>query len=432
MMLCVTVRAQNPPAPANERSVRSFSGQFVVRGNSSTVLQPKLPEFARDGKHLVLQPALLTVSCERIKQTLDGLLNDRSQWKSKIFVSLQPAQTAEDEIGFLAEHFKDGWAYRMEIPTPVDRTRLVRAVTLVWLTEHANRKGGERSAEIPLWLLEGLTQTLLADHAVEVLLTPPQAAENFVPISRSVVTNDMSQAWRKQAQRGPMSLEELSWPKENQLNGVDAAIYGQSARLFISELMRFQDGRDCLRTTIEELPNYLNWQMAFLRGFRTHFTKLLDVEKWWALQVDFFNNRDAHGMWSSSESWQKLDAILRTPVEARRDLKELPQSTEIPFKTVLSEWEFQQQEPVLTTKLTELDSARGRVAPEFVSLVDSYRRFISEYLTTQKKRKVQFDVAVQEAAKQFEVLELIRQKMKPKAAAPVASAGPTMPKPVKK
>jgi hypothetical protein len=417
--LCFSAVAQTS-IPLN-RSVRSFSGQFIVTGASKGVLAGRQPDFARDGKHLVLQPALMAVSCERIKQALDNELNDHSQWRSKIFVTLFSAETADDEIGFLAERFKDGWSYRLEIPTPVERTRLVRAMTQAILTEHANRQAGERSAEIPLWLVEGFTQQLLSDHGAEVLLSPPESAVNLVPISRSVVTNDVAKVWRRLGDKGPMSLEELSWPKDNQLSGPEAAGYGESARLFIKELLQFQDGQVCLRETLEQLPNFQNWQMAFLCGFKPHFSRQLDVEKWWALQANYFNDRDVHGLWSAEESWAKVEAILIAPIETRRDKEDLPATSEVPLTTVIKDWNFERQSQTLTEKLTELNGARDRVSLEFVPLVDSYRRALSDYLSIRKKSPARIKAASQQLLKLFELFELERQKLKPKNAAPIAS-----------
>src|SRR5260221_309389 len=81
--------------------------------------------------------------------------------------------------------------------------------------------------------------------------------------------------------RPPLSFEGLSWPSDAHLSGEAGDVYRASAQLFVHELLRFQDGRACLRTMLDGLPQHYNWQFAFLQGFKSHFQRLQDAEKWW-------------------------------------------------------------------------------------------------------------------------------------------------------
>ena len=54
---------------------------------------------------------------------------------------------------------------------------MIRAIVQTLLLEVANRQARERSAEIPLWLAEGLTQHLLAAAEADLVLEP-QARRN--------------------------------------------------------------------------------------------------------------------------------------------------------------------------------------------------------------------------------------------------------------
>ena len=71
------------------------------------------------------------------------------------------------------------------LPDVLPRTRFVRALTGVVLLEFANRDAGARSAEIPAWLTDGLSQQLLATGAVEIVLSSPGRTVNGLPESRT-------------------------------------------------------------------------------------------------------------------------------------------------------------------------------------------------------------------------------------------------------
>jgi hypothetical protein len=420
-------------APYDSVSARSVSGQFIVY---SAQQHSPAQDFSNDATLLKLDPSLVAVSCERIKQVLASELGPGGQWRGKVHLALRPAQSADDEITLIAERFKDGWGYRLEVPNPVERKRFVRGVVQALLLEEANRQAGERSAEIPVWLAEGLARNVLAAHELEVILPPPRLAVNRLIITPREVnarrSDSLATARRDLREHAPLTLEELSWPKDEQLLGAAGGIYRSSAQVFVSELLRFPDGRACLHAMLEDLPKFYNWQMAFLSAFKPHFQRQLDVEKWWALQVEWFTGRDASGLWTPEESWVKLDRILRAPVQVRRQKKDLPAAAEVPLSTVIREWDFDRQKKTLRAKLGELDGARQRVAPGLLPLVDEYRRALADYLTNRDRAglvlpgsKVASPGAksvVRETLRRFDVLESQRQELKPKPAAPVASA----------
>ncbi|HNM37089.1 MAG TPA: hypothetical protein PKI33_08500, partial [Anaerolineales bacterium] len=91
----------------------------------------------------------------------------------------------------------------------------------------------------------------------------------------------------------------------------------------------------------------LNWQMAFLRGFKPHFARQLDVEKWWSLQMEFLTGRDERGLWTLAESWNKLDQLLRVPIQVRRQKQDLPTLAEASLTSVIAEWDYTRHGPAL-------------------------------------------------------------------------------------
>lgn len=427
--------------PLDNAAVRSVSGQFLVL-NPPT--RARTPDLSGDSRLVKLEPSLLTVMCERVKQALTEEIGPGGQWRGKVYLTLRPAWSADEEVNFVAEHFKDGWVYRLELPNPVERTRLVRALVQAVLLEQANRNAGERSAEIPLWCSEGLRRQMLATRGLEIILPPPQTKENQLRLDRVVVesrrTNAVTLARLALGEQGPLSLEELSWPKDNVLAGPEAERYQLSAQIFVAELLRFEDGRDCLRQMLADLPRFLNWQLAFLGAFKPHFARQLDVEKWWALQTELMTGRTENGLWSATESWNKLDQILRVPVQVRRERADLPRVTDVSLGTVIVEWDAGRQLLALRGKVTELQAARVRVSAELLSLVDDYRRVLAAYINRREnpaatlggRRGEMPDVRrlVRDTLKQLENLEAQRLELKPAATAPVAAAVAVPPVPV--
>lgn len=431
--------AQPHFSPINPALARSVSGQFVVYGGPKTTGQPAGRGMTGTNQLLRMEPTFAAVSCERIKQALTDQLGDGGLWRGKIYLVLQPAQTATDEITVIGERFRDGWSYRLNIPNPVEPVRLVRAVVQVLLLEQANRTAADRAAEIPLWLTEGLTQRILAAHGQQMLLAAPQLQVNRLTIQPTLLETRREEAATVVRQalghRAPLTLEELSWPKENQLSGPDAELYGLSAQLFVAELLRFPDGRRGVRQLLAELPACYNWQTALLRAFRPHFERMLDVEKWWTLQIVNATGRDPGVVWSAEETWAKLEAMLQVSVQVRREKTDLPTTTQIALADVLQDWTFERQKPVLRGKLTELNAARQRVAEAFLPLVTDYCELLANYLkqreqagitlTGGRMNPVTARSVTRDALKQLAALEELRAQAKPSPPATAQANAPS-------
>jgi hypothetical protein len=225
----------------------------------------------------------------------------------------------------------------------------------------------------------------------------------------------------------------LSWPAEGQLDGPAGALYRSSAQLFLNRLLRLENGRACLRAMIETLPQYYNWQIAFQNAFRPHFHSLLDVEKWWALQVVQFTGRDLTETWTPAESWNKFEEILRSRVEVRASENDLPLHAEVSLQTIVREWERARQVEALQRKLNDLNLARLRVVPDLVPLLDDYRAVIQNFLQrrnesvvtmTFKKRQARIlDRLAEEAIRQLDALDAVRAALRPVAPPPASADG---------
>ena len=372
-------------APGDTFVTQSHSGQFLIRGGGGLRSSRSALALSTNLSFVRLDPTLLPVSCERIKQNLARELQIGTSWQGRIYVKLFPADSGDELVTITSEHFRDGWQYRVDLPEVVERVRYVQAIVQVVLLEFANRTAETRSVELPPWLAAGLTQDLLASGEAEIILPPPRANANSLSLATTVINtrkgNPLEQAHQLLRANPPLTFEQLSWPLDDRVSGSRSEVYRCSAQLFVGELLELPEGRASLRSMLVELPRYYNWQLAFFHAFRASFGSSLDVEKWWALHLAHFSGRDLAQTWSEEESRQKLAQMLNSPVEVRTSANELPLHTEVTLQTIIRDWEPVARNQALQDKVRELEMLRLRVASDLVGLVDEYRQTLEAYLS---------------------------------------------------
>jgi hypothetical protein len=257
-------------------------------------------------------------------------------------------------------------------------------LTAVLLLELANRAASNHSAEIPAWLVDGCAQPLLAAGSPEFILSTPDKIVNGLPLTRINATQhglDSPAAAELVLKNHPaLTFEELSWPTGVQLHGDDGGAYRASAQIFVEALLDLKDGPAHLRTLLDSLPQFYNWQFAFQSAFRAEFPRPVDVEKWWALQLASLSVRDPGPLWTMTGSRQKLDDLLSVPVEMRAASNSLPVHAEISLQAVIRNLAPAQQADLLEATLRDLGLAQFRMAPPFAALTDGYRRALAGYL----------------------------------------------------
>jgi hypothetical protein len=388
---------------ADSLTLRSHSGQFLVQG---LPLGAPLRGAAPVGEvtYVRLDPTLLAVSCERIKTAVLEELSMKDQWRGKIYISLHPVRDDHEPIVITSRHYTDGWNYHMQIPEQVNGARLVKSVTEVVLREIANRNGREAPAEMPLWLKEGLAAHLQATALANFTLEPEthiaRKGRNPDPLARA---RDCLRV------HPPLTLDELTWPAEEQLSEQNMETYQSCAQLFVYELLRLRDGRACLREMLTHLPETLNWQTSFLRAFSTHFQRLIDIDKWWSLHIVHLIGQGRMSAWVLAETCKQLDDILITPVQIRSTPQELPLNLHMRLQTIFAEWDFPRQRPVLLQKLDLLTALRRRASKDSVGLVEEYRHALESYL--ERRSKVRGSARKREASPETRLI--VSETMKP-------------------
>ncbi|HTY87602.1 MAG TPA: hypothetical protein VMB80_09075 [Candidatus Acidoferrum sp.] len=385
--VCSRVTAQVPfSAP---HATRSVSGQFIITGAGRSRLAAT-PAVATNAEFVCLEPALLAVSAERIREAFHRTLNPEFRGlpvappRAKVYLVLHPARSTNETVTIASRHAADGWDYQIELPDVLPRTRFVRALTGALLLQAANRDPQARAAEIPAWLTDGLSEELIAVEGAKIILSSPARMVNGQPGSRlqATVQGLDSLAWARRVLQGqsPLTVGQLSWPVEAQLTGADGGVYRASAQLFVRCLLDLKDGPAHLRGFIAALSEYYNWQTAFQSVYRAEFPRPLDVEKWWAVQVVSFAAHDPGPAWTPAVSRDTLDEILRVAVEWRTKSNALPAHAEISLQAVLRNFDPPEQAAILQPKLRDLELAQLRMAPVYAALTDGYRRALADYL----------------------------------------------------
>jgi len=381
------VLAGGQPALPVVHSVQSASGQFVVTGPAQFSPLVLLPGVAANTNLVRLEPAVLSVSAERIKDALRRQLGiePNAPWQGKIFLVLYPAQSLDEAVTITSQPFLNGWNYRVQLPDVLPQVRFLRALTGVLLLELANRNAAAaRTAEIPAWLTDGLAQQLSAGDLPEIILSAPGKLINGLPQNRLVITqrglDPLADARRVLRDHAALTFDQLSWPTDAQVTGADDGVYGASAQLFVSDLLGLKDGPAHLRAMLAALSGCYNWQTAFQSAFRENFPRPLDVEKWWALQVVSFVAHGPGPRWTAAVSREKLDEILSVPVEVWTASNTLPARTDVSLQAVIRNFEPSRQTAILQIKLRDLELAQLRMAPPLALVTDEYRLAVAGYL----------------------------------------------------
>jgi hypothetical protein len=455
MLVCSSLIAGSAQAQSlrpDMLAASSRSSQFIVQAVSSA--EPA--SILETNQSLIhLEPALVAISAERIKEDLWRELAASQPWRSRVFVTLYPAATADDGAVLSSERFNDGWQYRVVLPNVVERGRYVRAMTQVLLLELANRSAELRSAEIPAWLVEGLARQLLASKEVEIILPPPtihgaspskviQTPAGPVLSGLAFTSAFADRRWEDPLNRAhkeltsypPLTFQDLSWPTPAQLADQAGELYRSSAQLFVNSLLRLNDGRACLRAFLAELPRHYNWQFAFLSAFHAHFAHPLEIEKWWALQVADFTGYDMTQTWPADKSLQKLDEAVCSGIQVRTRADELPLHAQASLQNIVRDWEPAPQTLALQSKLRELETLRSRISRDLFFLVDDYHKVIAAYLDNRDRggfllglrKKAAHRRAAAVALMQLDALDSQRLALRP-ARKPASPSTQTQPAP---
>jgi hypothetical protein len=422
-LICLWALGLSAAVPeSNIVAIRSRgNGQFIAYG----VPRPSSLQFSapQEGRVLLrLDPMLLVVICDRVKQALLQELQCPDQWRGQILINIRFTASTNQPVLIDARTFTDGWQARMQVPDEIESSKLVRVLVQTLLLEMANRQSQSSLTEVPLWMVEGLTRLILLTEG-NSFLPQPQTRQVQVQIK----TDPLKAIRAGLRDRLPIAFNELCFPAPDQLVGEPWQGYQTSAALFMYELMRLPKGGLCLLNMLARLPQHLNWQTAFFENFGEYFQRPLDVEKWWAIAVQNALGREQWQGWSMATSYDKLDEILHVPVQIRTSPQSLPNATQVSLQTFLQQWDYPVQHELLQRKISQLKAAQINMAQPLANLTEHYRLALETYLQNRDQnaaggppRKGQVPVRPQSlvnaAVKQLILLDKQRILFKPKPA----------------
>jgi hypothetical protein len=371
--------------PASPGVLRSRSGQFVVARSQIPGGGRTGPPTANeeDDQLVELEAGTLVLTCERVRTALRRELQQPDTWQGRIYVIIDPQLPQNSPALIGAQNFKQGWHYRVELPPSIEPAKLVRALTHVLLMEYGNRTHPTRSAEIPLWLLEGFTQHILHSTLVDLVVRPPQPSRNL-PVRRSseekVGYDPLSAARERLSTHAALSFSRMAEITGGELASETWATFQASAHVFFSRLLQIPGARDSLSRMLSDLPYHLNWQTAFFNRFQPVFVRLLDVEKWWSVVLVQFTGHDPLHAWSTSVALDKLDQVLSVPVLVSDNRQGLANRRKVTVQELLENWGFLSQQTLVQGVANQLQLCRVKMPTELLELTDAYQKVLRDYL----------------------------------------------------
>ncbi len=431
----VLMSLMSESASAASRSVQSVTRQFFVSATAESTARATAP-IPISTNLIALDPGVLVILAERIKESLLRELGASDQWRGKIHFILHPATPGTLPAFAQNIRFTDAWQYQVDLHDRVDVTQLTRAVLQSLLQEMANRNAGVRAAELPAWLVEGLAAQVLQGGG-PTLVPQPRTRQTY----ESTAPDSFQTARAVLMKQAPYSFSDLSLPSAQQVSGEGWPVYQASAQVFVAQLLALPEGRAQLREFIARLPRYWNSQLAFMESHRAQFGTMLDVEKWWNLTTLNFSNRDRFAKWSHDASLSRLDEILQIPMEVQPAATALVQPARLRLQEVLEQAEYPAQKALLQRAASQVQLLQLNSPPDLARLMNDYRVTILGYL--RQRDSVGIDgprgqlaassvAAVKEARQQLDVLDVILgdfRKYTPTSAKTVAPAPVNAPVP---
>ena len=381
------------------KTVESRSGQILVRWLDQFRVPPFLRQDEIAADIIVLSPELLTVSAERIKEGVVQQLGTTDRWSvkgDKIQITFASGKSNPNRFHIDSHRFTNGWRYQVKISPKIRRQVWLRGCVGLFLLEMANRMATERSAEVPVWLIDGiateLSQTALVDLSpsftdqIQVGGTNPSLGR-IIPTQRRQDPILATRAFL--GQNVPVSVAELFFPSNDHLNGNKATLYRRSAHFFFRQLANLPAGKASLQQFIASLSSYLNWQQAFFPSFQEQFTTMLEVEKWWSVALTDLTQLTPVSSWSPAESLSYLDRILKPAALVGQERDQLAQRRNFTLQQVIAQWDIADQRPTLVQIQSRLRVLSIYAAPSLRPVIQGYQKALNDYL--ERRGSVGFD-----------------------------------------
>ncbi len=338
-------------------------------------------------------------------------------WRGRIELTINPAMAQDAVPQLRAIHDSYGWTYRLELFSRVKEQVLMRSLIQTILLEIANRQAGVQSADVPFWLVEGLSADLQSTSLPTFIVQPDQNWTGDVRWNRTADTIPP-----ELRQRAPLSFQELSFPQSADFSGA-SSLYRSCARLFVEQLLRFNDGRACLASMLNQLPQCWNWQTAFLQAFHSHFAQLLDVEKWWSVSwIDYISGTRSQ-LWSAGDCQRTLQNSLDVPVDVHFGPDQMPVEAKVTLQEVIQQWAPLEAYQAIQRSMSQLKFLIPRATADVKPFAQLYLKTLADYLNATASAARNHELgrnppnllqfAKIEAVRQLDALDRQRQAARP-------------------
>jgi hypothetical protein len=362
---CPTCRFHGVESFANQ------GGQFVVHGSTIPFRAPA--PLTNNPAIVELEPQLIVVTAERTKRVLCQTLRATDDFQDKIHISVLDRAPETQPVTIVSQVHPDGFVYKGGFPARIEAIKFAKGLMQVILLEYANR-GARRCAELPLWLVEGMTREVMT--AVQ-----PAYVLNRRPLTIETVGYDRLGATRPFLHtNSPLSIQELSFPRLAGASDEARTRFGASAHLLVHRLLALPNGPALMAQFLRTLPQTLNWQTALFSVYKEHFDGPLSFEKWWMLNWVEFRKRQAPEYWPLARALDRLDALLLTSVEVRSATNNIPSQRLVTVQELLQSTDFAAQRELLGQKVQQMFFMTVNVPTGLLPLWAAYQNALESYL----------------------------------------------------
>lgn len=357
----------------------SRSQQFIVHGHPPPAAKYGTIRPSADINPVIdVQPQALAITAERVQSAvLNRLGAAPAGVRGRFHLFLIPTNRfGAGPLEIIPRAFREGWQYHVGVPESVDWRRLVRGLAEVVVLELANREAAASLARTPLWLNEGLAGILEIEDGRSLVQEP-----EVVVVRAGRRGDPLLESRMALASVGPMTFSELSQPPPGVLSDTNQfARFHASAVLLTQQLLMEEGGVARMRQAVLWSPQFLNWELAFLRAHEGRFLTVLDVEKWWAVNSAAVLSRDPFRRWTREQTVGRLKEVMLELVNTQADTNAPALRRQMPVGEFILGADFPDQRPVIERKLGQLREIYRQAPEDLLSMVEEYYRSLENYL----------------------------------------------------
>jgi hypothetical protein len=301
--------------------------------------------------------AALCTYAERIKTEWLNRLDMRDTWRDPILLVVRSregdrsnAPVLMAEIFQTEVHFK--YQLTFVVPPGPDAPTFTAAIVELLCAEAANRdqpratSGSYLSAPIPVWLSEGLAQSILG-RPDELLAVTRRSASGL----------------------RPQTAMELMGAAQPPGDPASRALYRANAWLLTRSFMRLPNGTRKMQELLTELGATKTFTRAFDKVYGNDFPDTATLEDWWSNQLTHVRETIVAENYTLADTAHRLDALLTVEVEPHPQFGELWHYYDHPW---LAQW--------LRDRLPAMEALNGYGHPVYRPIVTEYAEAMRQLL----------------------------------------------------